>query len=158
MSPLIPAEWTGQQLREAFPFDQVPRYLLRDRDGIFGFDFTRQVKALRIKEVLSVAVASSDAVFLFRVLLRSKNAFVALQGRPDSSARAANDAGTRHCNCSGGRPASPVQAPRRLIFARALWLQAECLRHNLIAFSQSSRNREPTRHEIRCPAAPVSNP
>ncbi|HEX7422729.1 MAG TPA: hypothetical protein VF311_02420 [Terriglobales bacterium] len=30
------AEWTGQQLREAFPFEQVPRYLLRDRDGIFG--------------------------------------------------------------------------------------------------------------------------
>src|SRR5271166_2340978 len=26
------AEWTGQQLREAFPFDQLPRYLLSDRD------------------------------------------------------------------------------------------------------------------------------
>ena len=25
------AEWTGQQLREAFPFDQLPRYLLRSR-------------------------------------------------------------------------------------------------------------------------------
>src|ERR1700674_1781242 len=34
------AEWTGQQLREAFPFDQLPRYLLRDRDAaIFGNDF-----------------------------------------------------------------------------------------------------------------------
>jgi hypothetical protein len=30
------AEWTGRQLREAFPFDQLPRYLLRDRDAIFG--------------------------------------------------------------------------------------------------------------------------
>ena len=30
------AEWTTQQLREAFPFDQVPRYLLRDRDGILS--------------------------------------------------------------------------------------------------------------------------
>jgi putative transposase len=30
------AEWTAQQLREAFPFDQIPRYLLRDSDGIFG--------------------------------------------------------------------------------------------------------------------------
>ena len=29
-------ELTGQQLREAFPFDQLPRYLLRDRDAIFG--------------------------------------------------------------------------------------------------------------------------
>jgi hypothetical protein len=44
------AEWTGQQLREAFPFDQTPCYLLRDRDGIFGFDFTRQVKALGSKK------------------------------------------------------------------------------------------------------------
>jgi hypothetical protein len=35
------AEWTGQQLREAFPFEQVPRYLLRDRDGIFGSEFGR---------------------------------------------------------------------------------------------------------------------
>jgi hypothetical protein len=33
------AAWTGQQLREAFPFDQLPRYLLRDRDAIFGNNF-----------------------------------------------------------------------------------------------------------------------
>ena len=37
------AEWTGQQLREAFPFEQVPRYLLRDRDGIFGSEFRKDV-------------------------------------------------------------------------------------------------------------------
>jgi putative transposase len=30
------AQWTEQQLREAFPFNQSPRYLLRDRDAIFG--------------------------------------------------------------------------------------------------------------------------
>ena len=33
-------EWTGQQIREAFPWDQTPRYLLRDRDAIYGSDFT----------------------------------------------------------------------------------------------------------------------
>lgn len=33
------ADWTAQQLREAFPFDQIPRYLLRDRDSIFGGEF-----------------------------------------------------------------------------------------------------------------------
>jgi putative transposase len=47
------AEWTAQQLREAFPFDQVPRYLLRDRDKIFGGTFREQVKNMQIKEVLS---------------------------------------------------------------------------------------------------------
>lgn len=30
------AEWTAQQLHEAFPWETAPRYLLRDRDGIFG--------------------------------------------------------------------------------------------------------------------------
>ena len=28
------AEWTAQQMREAFPWDTAPRYLLRDRDRI----------------------------------------------------------------------------------------------------------------------------
>jgi putative transposase len=46
------AEWTGQQLREAFPFDQLPRYLLRDRDAIFGNAFGRQVRDMGIREVL----------------------------------------------------------------------------------------------------------
>jgi putative transposase len=40
------AEWTVQQLREAFPWDTAPRYLLRDRDRIFGQDFSHQVKAM----------------------------------------------------------------------------------------------------------------
>src|SRR5580700_8199041 len=45
------AEWTGQQLREAFPFDQLPRYLLRGRDAIFGNDFRGQVRDMGISEV-----------------------------------------------------------------------------------------------------------
>jgi len=48
------AEWTAQQLREAFPFGQAPKYLLRDRDGIFGGEFCKQVVDLGIEEVLSV--------------------------------------------------------------------------------------------------------
>jgi transposase InsO family protein len=46
------AEWTGRQLVEAFPWDTVPRYLIRDRDGIYGQDFTRCVNALGIKQIL----------------------------------------------------------------------------------------------------------
>jgi len=33
------AEWTAHQLREAFPWDSAPRFLLRDRDRIFGHEF-----------------------------------------------------------------------------------------------------------------------
>ncbi len=32
-------EWTMQQIREAFPWDEAPRYVLRDRDAIYGTDF-----------------------------------------------------------------------------------------------------------------------
>jgi hypothetical protein len=65
------AEWAGQQLRETFPFDQVPRYLLRDRDRIFGQDFREQLRDMDIEEVLSTprsrraagSVRSSSLVF-----------------------------------------------------------------------------------------------
>jgi transposase InsO family protein len=62
------AEWTSQQLREAFPFDQVPRYLLRDRDGIFGCDFTRHVKAMGIQEVLSAPRSPWQRAYVERVI------------------------------------------------------------------------------------------
>ena len=47
------AEWTGQQVRNAFPFDQLPGYLLRDRDAIYGQDFREQVGSMGIEEVVS---------------------------------------------------------------------------------------------------------
>jgi transposase InsO family protein len=47
------AEWTAHQIREAFPWETAPRYLLRDRDRIFGYEFVNQVKAMGIQQVLS---------------------------------------------------------------------------------------------------------
>ena len=47
------ARWTAHQVREAFPYDTVPRYLLRDRDCIFGADFVRRVKSMGIEEVIT---------------------------------------------------------------------------------------------------------
>jgi hypothetical protein len=52
------AEWTAQQLRETFPWDSAPLYLMRDRDQIFGKEFVDQVKALGIKQVLSAPRSS----------------------------------------------------------------------------------------------------
>jgi len=37
--------WVAQQLREATPFDQRPRYLIRDNDGKFGATFARVAAA-----------------------------------------------------------------------------------------------------------------
>ena len=62
------AEWTGQQLREAFPFDQFPRYLLRDRDAIFGNDFGEQVRDMGIEEVLSTPRSPWQRAYVERVI------------------------------------------------------------------------------------------
>ena len=59
------AGWTGQQLREAFPFDQLPRYLLRDRDAIFGDEFRGQVRDLGTPEVLSTPRSPIENPSLF---------------------------------------------------------------------------------------------
>jgi transposase InsO family protein len=47
------AQWTGQQLVEAFPWDWAPRYLLRDRDAVYGQAFVRRVTGLGITQVLT---------------------------------------------------------------------------------------------------------
>jgi transposase InsO family protein len=47
------ARWAGQQIVNAFPHDEAPRFLLRDRDGIYGKDFSDRVKGIGIEEVLS---------------------------------------------------------------------------------------------------------
>src|SRR5207253_11018732 len=62
------ADWTGQQLREAFPFAQLPRYLLRDRDAIFGDDFREHVRDMGICEVLSAPRAPWQRAYIERVI------------------------------------------------------------------------------------------
>ena len=41
----------AQQLREAFAFTSPPKYLLRDRDGIYGLEFQGRAQALGLEEV-----------------------------------------------------------------------------------------------------------
>ena len=62
------AEWTAQQLREVFPWDSAPRFLLRDRDRIFGADFTRQVKEFGIQEVLGAPRTPRQRSYIERVI------------------------------------------------------------------------------------------
>ncbi len=47
------AHWTAQQVVEAFPWDEAPRYLLRDRDHIYGTHFRQRVSHLGIEEGLT---------------------------------------------------------------------------------------------------------
>ena len=46
------AQWTAQQIVEAFPWNPAPKYLLRDRDKIYGAVFRRRVQSLGMQEVL----------------------------------------------------------------------------------------------------------
>jgi putative transposase len=46
------AAWTGQQLREAFPWDQAPCYLVRDRDHAFTA-WANTATTMGIEEVLT---------------------------------------------------------------------------------------------------------
>jgi transposase InsO family protein len=62
------AEWTAQQLREAFPFEQIPRYLLRDRDRIYGGEFPADVTAIGIEEVLSAPRSPWQRAYVGRVI------------------------------------------------------------------------------------------
>jgi putative transposase len=62
------AEWTAQQLVQAFPWDSAPRYLFRNRDGIFGGDFVQQVKVMGIKEVLSAPRSPWQRAYVERVI------------------------------------------------------------------------------------------
>ena len=62
------ADWTAQQLREAFPWEATPRYLLRDRDGIFGHTFVDQVTALGMSEVLSTPGSPWQRAYIERVI------------------------------------------------------------------------------------------
>jgi transposase InsO family protein len=62
------AEWTAQQLRNAFPWDTAARYLLRDRDRIFGDDFAKQVRDMGIQEVLSAPRCPWQRAYVERVI------------------------------------------------------------------------------------------
>jgi len=50
VTPHPTAVWTAQQLREAFPWEQLPRYLIHDRDLAFQA-VTATAKAMGTEEV-----------------------------------------------------------------------------------------------------------
>ena len=44
------ADWIARQITEAFPWDTAPRYLIRDRDTVFGVAVTRRLQAMGIRD------------------------------------------------------------------------------------------------------------
>jgi transposase InsO family protein len=62
-----PAAWTAQQLREAFPWDEAPRYLIHDRDHAFDH-LGATAKAMGIEEVLTAPCAPWQNAFVERFI------------------------------------------------------------------------------------------
>ena len=55
-------------LSETFSYDEAPKYLIRDRDGIYGKDFCRRVQAMSIKEVIIAPQSPWQNPFAERVI------------------------------------------------------------------------------------------
>ena len=46
----LTAEWVARQITEAFPWNEAPRYMIHDRDRIFGAVVTRRLRAMGIRD------------------------------------------------------------------------------------------------------------
>ena len=44
------AEWIAGQVTDAFPWDEAPRHLIRDRDGALGVAYIRRIRAMGIRD------------------------------------------------------------------------------------------------------------
>jgi hypothetical protein len=60
--------WAAQQMVEAFPYDTAPRYLLRDRDRIYGSCFGNRVRGMGTEEVLIAPRSPLQSPFIERLI------------------------------------------------------------------------------------------
>ena len=50
VTPHPTAEWIARQVTEAFPWAEAPRYLIRDRDRVYGAAVTHRLRAMGIRD------------------------------------------------------------------------------------------------------------
>ena len=62
------ADWTARQLIQAFYDRKPPRYLIHDRDRIYGLVFQDRVKALDIEEVVTASRSPWQTPYVERVI------------------------------------------------------------------------------------------
>jgi hypothetical protein len=62
------AQWTAQQLVEAFPWSTAPRYLLQNRDAVYGQAFHRRVAGLGLAQVLTAPRSPWQTPYAERVI------------------------------------------------------------------------------------------
>jgi transposase InsO family protein len=62
------AEWVARQITEAFPWDMAPRYMIRDRDRIYGGAVTRRLRAMGIRDKPIAPASPSQNGFTERLI------------------------------------------------------------------------------------------
>ena len=62
------AEWVAGQITEAFPWDEAPHYLIRDRDRIYGSVVTRRLRAMGIRDKLTAPASPWQNGFAERLI------------------------------------------------------------------------------------------
>ena len=61
-------QWTAQQIVDAFPFNETPRYMIRDRDSTYGEWFRHRVRNMGIREVVIAPRSPWQNSFVERVI------------------------------------------------------------------------------------------
>jgi transposase InsO family protein len=62
------AFWLGQQVVNAFPWDTAPKFLIRDRDGAYGEEFSHRVRSLGIQTVKTAVRAPKMNCYAERLI------------------------------------------------------------------------------------------
>jgi hypothetical protein len=62
------AEWVARQITEAFPWDEAPHYLIRDRDRIYRSVVTRRLRAMGIRDRPTAPASSWQNGFAERLI------------------------------------------------------------------------------------------
>jgi hypothetical protein len=57
---LSTAEWIARQITEAFPWAEAPRYLIRDRDRVYGATVTHRLRAMGIRDKPIAPIAMAE--------------------------------------------------------------------------------------------------
>jgi putative transposase len=127
------AEWTGQQMVEAFCDSESPRFLIRDRDRVYGLTFRERVKTLAIEEVVIASRSPWQNPYSERVIgslrrecldhvivlgenhLRRMDSLGVGKGRAGASFRATARGGKGDRDSGSGRPSSPLRETRGLV-------------------------------------------
>jgi len=115
------AQWTGQQLVNAFPYDSAPKYVIRDRDKIYGAHFVRRARDRdpsaglpRPRHRGRRAAPTAHPADVPRVLPRIPDPPGARQGRPRTTQARVHRWREGHRPPDGRRAASSLHTTRSL--------------------------------------------